>query len=153
MKLVGVRSTASDDGLVAVLLEEGGPGMLAAPLTAREGLSLSSLSKGLPPSWLPLLGRCLEAAAAAVCGTVLDVGPDGESLASLRVANRDLTEVMVHCTPGEALILAAAGDLEIAASDRLLSQQGVDLDEPSVHESVARMRAQLDQARVDDFLP
>jgi len=42
MQLVGVRSTDPDDGLVAVLVEDGGPAMLAIPVTAHEGLVLQA---------------------------------------------------------------------------------------------------------------
>nr|WP_234042973.1 DUF151 domain-containing protein [Actinomyces weissii] len=153
MRIVGVRSTATDDGLVAVLLEEGGPGMIAVPVTAREGLALSGMAQGMPPSWLDLLHRCLTAVRAQVIGGLVEVGPDGELLASLELTAGDGQAPLVHCTPGEAIVFASQTELGIRVSDRLLAQQGVDLGEPSVHETVARMRDQLQGARVDDFLP
>ena len=56
MQLVGVRSTNPDDGLVAVLVEDGGPAMLAIPVTAHEGLVLQAHGSYHSPSWPRLLG-------------------------------------------------------------------------------------------------
>ncbi|WP_172458376.1 bifunctional nuclease domain-containing protein [Actinomyces bovis] len=147
-----MRSTAADEGLVAVLLEERGPGMIAVPVTPREGLALSAVANGLPPTWLKLLHRCVVAAEGDVEGVSVNVGPDGELLGSLEL--RACTGIMrqVSCTPGEAVAVASAAELRICVSDRLLAQQGVDLGEAPVHELMAKMRDQLERARVDDFL-
>nr|WP_235984729.1 DUF151 domain-containing protein [Actinomyces trachealis] len=153
MKLIGVRSTVADEGLVAVLLEEGGPGMIAVPVTPREGLALSGVTNGLHLSWLGLLHRCVTATEGRVEGVCVNVGPDGELLGSLELRACSGSVQEVACSPGEAVSVAAAADLRICVSERLLAQQGVDLGEVSVHESMAKMRDQLKRAQVDDFQP
>ena len=60
MQLVGVRSTDPDDGLVAVLVEDGGPTMLAIPVTAHEGLVLQDHGSHRSPSWPRLLDDAVE---------------------------------------------------------------------------------------------
>ena len=55
MTLVGVRSTAPSRGLVAILVENGGPAVLAVPVNAREGLLLSAGRSARTPGWTPVV--------------------------------------------------------------------------------------------------
>ena len=73
MQLVGVRSTNPDDGLVAVLVEDGGPAMLAIPVTPHEGLVLHAHGPHRSPSWPRLLDDVVEALGGRIGRTELDV--------------------------------------------------------------------------------
>ena len=83
MQLVGVRSTNPDDGLVAVLVEDGGPAMLAIPVTAHEGLVLQAHGSYRSPSWPRLLDDVVEALGGRIGRTELDVDDDARLVARL----------------------------------------------------------------------
>ena len=85
MQLVGVRSTNPDDGLVAVLVEDGGPAMLAIPVTAHEGLVLHAHDSYRSPSWPRLLDDVVEALGGRIGRTELDVDDDARIVARLVV--------------------------------------------------------------------
>ena len=86
MCLVGVRSTSPDAGLVAILVERGGPGMLAVPVGVREGLSLAAGEVGPATSWTGLMSRCAEAAGARLSHVRLDVDDDARLCAAVVLA-------------------------------------------------------------------
>ena len=77
MTLVGVRSTAPSRGLVAILVENGGPAVLAVPVNAREGLLLSAGRSARSPSWTALLEQTCRALDGRIRSAELDV--DAES--------------------------------------------------------------------------
>ena len=85
MCLVGVRSTSPDAGLVAILVERGGPGMLAVPVGVREGLSLAAGDVGPATSWTGLMGRCAEAAGTRLSHVRLDVDDDARQIGRAHV--------------------------------------------------------------------
>ena len=86
MTLVSVRSTTSQNGLVAILVEDGGPAMVAVPVTPREGLLLSSgeaseVMRTL--TWTTLLGQTCRALGGRVSAVELDVDADAALCASV----------------------------------------------------------------------
>lgn len=149
MCLVGVRSTSPDAGLVAILVERGGPGMLAVPVGVREGLSLAAGEVGPATSWTGLMGRCAEAAEARLSHVRLDVDDDARLCARvvLELAPRHglgpRLPVCVDAAPGDALVLAGALGLDIRASSEVLRLRGVDLGEESAQARFERWRMEL----------
>ena len=149
MCLVGVRSTSPDAGLVAILVERGGPGMLAVPVGVREGLSLAAGEMGPATSWAGLMGRCAEAAEARLSHVRLDVDDDARLCARvvLEPAPRHglgpRLPVCVDAAPGDALVLAGALGLDIRASSEVLRLRGVDLGEESAQARFERWRMEL----------
>lgn len=149
MCLVGVRSTSPDAGLVAILVERGGPGMLAVPVGVREGLSLAAGEVGPATSWTGLMGRCAEAAGTRLSHVRLDVDDDARLCARvvLEPAPRHglgpRLPVCVDAAPGDALVLAGALGLDIRASSEVLRLRGVDLGEESVQARFERWRMEL----------
>ena len=61
---------------MAILVERGGPGMLAVPVGVREGLSLAAGEVGPATSWTGLMSRCAEAAETRLSHVRLDVDDD-----------------------------------------------------------------------------
>ena len=149
MCLVGVRSTSPDAGLVAILVERGGPGMLAVPVGVREGLSLAAGEVGPATSWTGLMGRCAEAAEARLSHVRLDVDDDARLCARvvLELAPRHglgpRLPVCVDAAPGDALVLAGALGLDIRASSEVLRLRGVDLGEEPAQARFERWRMEL----------
>ena len=149
MCLVGVRSTSPDAGLVAILVERGGPGMLAVPVGVREGLSLAAGEMGPATSWTGLMGRCAEAAEARLSHVRLDVDDDARLCARvvLEPAPRHglgpRLPVCVDAAPGDALVLAGALGLDIRASSEVLRLRGVDLGEEPAQARFERWRMEL----------
>ena len=149
MCLVGVRSTSPDAGLVAILVERGGPGMLAVPVGVREGLSLAAGEVGPATSWTGLMGRCAEAAEARLSHVRLDVDDDARLCARvvLEPAPRHglgpRLPVCVDAAPGDALVLAGALGLDIRASSEVLRLRGVDLGEEPAQARFERWRMEL----------
>lgn len=131
MRLVAVRSTSPDEGLVALLVQEGGPSILAVPVSAREGLSLSA-EAGSVGYWPPLLQRCLEAQGGRLEQVRLSIDDDAVLRADLVLAacqspGEQAPGRCVPCTPGEALMISNGCGLPVRASDGLLRLRGVDL--------------------------
>ena len=131
MQLVGVRSTDPDDGLVAVLVEDGGPAMLAIPVTAHEGLVLQAHGSHRSPSWPRLLDDLVEALGGRIGRTELDVDDDARIVARLIVETPACaSQVMtVACTPGEGLLLSGYHRFPVHASSSLTRLRAVDLSD------------------------
>ena len=131
MQLVGVRSTNPDDGLVAVLVEDGGPAMLAIPVTAHEGLVLQAHGSYHSPSWPRLLDDIVEALGGRIGRTELDVDDVARLVARLVVeAPACADKVMaVPCTPGEGLLLSGYHRFPVHASSSLTRLRAVDLSD------------------------
>lgn len=119
MCLVGVRSTSPDAGLVAILVERGGPGMLAVPVGVREGLSLAAGEVGPATSWTGLMSRCAEAAETRLSHVRLDVDDDARLCARVALG------------------------LDIRASSEVLRLRGVDLGEEPAQVRFERWRMEL----------
>ena len=126
MTLVGVRSTAPSRGLVAILVENGGPAVLAVPVNAREGLLLSAGRSARSPSWTALLEQTCRALDGRIRSAELDVDADAALRACL-VVSRDEREHRVLCTPGEALVVAQRLNRPVVASPTLLRLRDLDL--------------------------
>lgn len=167
MTLVGVRATDSSAGLVAILVEDGGPAIVAVPVTAREGLLLSGADDVTAPTWVDLFTRTCLALGAAPVDVVLDVDADAALTARIRlgragdrapraVNGEALTAApeALPCSTGDALMLAQRGGLGIAATERLLDMHRLDLASEGSEDHVAAWRQELealdgDAARVD----
>ncbi|QKD79722.1 bifunctional nuclease [Actinomyces marmotae] len=145
MHLVGIRSTQASTGLVAILVEAGGPGMIAVPVTAREGLVLSEPAPSTRPDWVSLLARSVQVLGGSLLQIRLGVDADARLVCGLAIAGRDERGEVgeVPCAPGDALVLASALDRPILASETLLRLRGVDLGEQTTHERMARWRRSL----------
>ncbi|MDU0348959.1 bifunctional nuclease [Actinomyces sp. MRS3W] len=151
MSLMGVRSTTPDSGLVAVLMEEGGPGMLAVPVGARDGLLLSTPEWSRRPTWAPFLAACVDAFGSSVLRVVLDVDDDG-GLCCTAVLDADTPTLStsVPCTPSDGLILASALSVPLLATGALLRLRGIDLGEEELQHRLQQWRRALDDAAAED---
>lgn len=152
MSLVSVRSTSPRRGLVAILVENGGPAVLAVPVSAREGLLLSGRGPIHAPTWTSLVGRICAALGGTVTDVGLDVDGDATLCAHLTVV-QDGGEYRVPCTPSEALVAARAQDLPVVASPAVLRLRGLDLGERELRQQLARWREELATAVVDEAAP
>lgn len=152
MHLVGIRSTAASTGLVAILVEAGGPGMVAIPVTAREGLVLSEPGPSTQPDWVGVLARSVQMLGGSILQIRLGVDADARLVCGLTLADRDEHGEVgeIPCAPGDALVLAGVLDRPILASETLLRLRGVDLGEQTMHERMARWRRSLATAIPDD---
>lgn len=147
MQLVGVRSTNPDDGLVAVLVEDGGPAMLAIPVTAHEGLVLHAHDSYRSPSWPRLLDDVVEALGGRIGRTELDVDDDARIVARLvvEVPEREDKVMTVSCTPGEGLLLSGYHRFPVHASSSLTRLRAVDLSDDRGAEKLAQWRRILSE--------
>ena len=132
MQLVGVRSTDPDDGLVAVLVEDGGPTMLAIPVTAHEGLVLQAHGSHRSPSWPRLLDAVVEA-----------LGGRIRLVVETPVRSSGVTTVA--CTPGEGLLLSGYHRFPLHASSSLTRLRAVDLSDDHGAERLEQWQRVLSQ--------
>lgn len=162
MTLVGVRATDSSAGLVAILVEDGGPAMVAVPVTAREGLLLSGADGVAAPTWVDLLTRTCRTLGAAPVGVVLDVDDDAGLTARTRLSrsgesvgdaagtgDAERTDAaspgeVLTCSTGDALMLAQRAGLRIVATKRLLDMHRLDLASEGSEAHVAAWRQELE---------
>ncbi|PHP52041.1 bifunctional nuclease [Actinomyces ruminis] len=151
MSLMGVRSTAPDSGLVAVLMEDGGPGMITVPVGARDGLLLSAPNHNRPPGWVTFLTACVDAFGAAILRVVLDVDADG-GLCANAVLDAPVPGLpkAVPCAPSDALVLADVLSVPVVATSALLRLRGIDLGEEALQQRMERWRRELDGAVPED---
>ena len=165
MTLVGVRATDSSTGLVAILVEDGGPAMVAVPVTARDGLVLASGDEVAAPTWIDLLTRTCRVLDAAPADVVVDADADARLTARIRLvrparpsAAADASahrapETVVACSTGEALVLSQRSRLGLVATERLLDAHRLDLASEGSEAHVAAWRQELaaldDGARID----
>lgn len=152
MHLVGVRSTTPNTGLVAILVEDGGPGMLAVPVTAREGIALSPEGGGRPPSWTSLVTHCTRMLGAEVTGVLLDVDADARLTAVMLVSRTPEPQAQgaVPSSPGDALVLSWAAQLPVWATEELLRLRGVDLSEETLQQRVDRWAMIVESLSAED---
>ena len=145
MQLVGVRSTNPDDGLVAVLVEDGGPAVLAIPVTAHEGLVLHAHGSDRSPSWPRLLDDVIKALGGSIRRIELDIDDDARIIARIVVkasAHTD-TGTAVPCTPGEGLLLSGYHRLPVHATSSLTRLRAVDLSDDHGAEQLKQWRRML----------
>lgn len=145
MQLVGVRSTNPDDGLVAVLVEDGGPAVLAIPVTAHEGLVLHAHGSDRSPSWPRLLDDVVKALGGSIGRIELDIDDDARIIARIVVkasAHTD-TGTAVPCTPGEGLLLSGYHRLPVHATSSLTRLRAVDLSDDHGAEQLKQWRRML----------
>ena len=147
MQLVGVRSTNPDDGLVAVLVEDGGPAVLAIPVTPHEGLVLHAHGSDRSPSWPGLLDDVVQALGGRVRCTELDVDDDARIVARIVVVTHAGADqaTTVPCTPGEGLLLSGYHRLPVHASSSLTRLRAVDLNDDHEADHLAQWRRVLSE--------
>lgn len=147
MQLVGVRSTNLNDGLVAVLVEDGGPVVLAIPVTPQEGLVLHAQGSERSPSWPGLLDDVVQLLGGRIRRTELDVDDDARIVARIVVVASEGTDqaTRVPCTPGEGLLLSGYHRLPVHASSSLTRLRAVDLNDDHGADHLARWRRVLSE--------
>lgn len=149
MTLVSVRSTTSQKGLVAILVEDGGPAMVAVPVAPREGLLLSAGETTRAPTWTTLLGRACRALDGRIDAVELDVDADA-ALCACVVLVQDEAEHRVPCSPAEALVAAQSLGCPVLATAGLLRLRGLDLDARQLCLRFAQWRQELETLAVDE---
>ena len=149
MTLVSVRSTTSQKGLVAILVEDGGPAMVAVPVAPREGLLLSAGETTRAPTWTTLLGRACRALDGRIDAVELDVDADA-ALGACVVLVQDEAEHRVPCSPAEALVAAQSLGCPVVATAGLLRLRGLDLDARQLCLRFAQWRQELETLAVDE---
>ena len=152
MTLVSVRSTTSRKGLVAILVEDGGPAVIAVPVTPREGLLLSSgeaseVMRTL--TWTTLLGQTCRALGGRVSAVELDVDADAALCACVVLLQGEI-EHRVPCSPAEALVAAQSLGRPVVATAGLLRLRGLDLDAQGLCLRFAQWRRELEAVAVDE---
>ena len=149
MTLVSVRSTTSQKGLVAILVEDGGPAKVAVPVAPREGLLLSAGETTRAPTWTTLLGRACRALDGRIDAVELDVDADA-ALCACVVLVQDEAEHRVPCSPAEALVAAQSLGCPVVATAGLLRLRGLDLDARQLCLRFAQWRQELETLAVDE---
>ena len=144
MTLVGVRSTAPSRGLVAILVENGGPAVLAVPVNAREGLLLSAGRSARSPSWTALLEQTCRALDGRIRSAELDVDADAALRACL-VVSRDEREHRV--------LVAQRLNRPVVASPTLLRLRDLDLAGDDLRLQLTRWRGELTVVAADEGAP
>ena len=155
MTLVSVRSTTSQKGLVAILVEDGGPAMVAVPVAPREGLMLSAGEADeaeqtmRAPTWTTLLGQACRVLGSRIDAVELDVDADAALCACVVLVPGE-AEHRVPCSPAEALVVARSLGCPTVATARLLMLRGLDLDAQELCLRFAQWRQELEAMAVDE---
>lgn len=146
MRVVTVRQTSPDEGLVALLVEEGGPSMLAIPVSAREGLMLSG-EAGTGDTWPFVLASALTTCGFRLIALDIDIDDDAALRCSLRVTSAvsggEEQQRSVACSCGDGLIAASVCGIPVVASAAALRLRGIDLTEESISAKVVAWRADI----------
>lgn len=154
MTLAAIRSTALGDGLVAILVEVGGPGVLAVPVSAREGIVLSAPDVVPLPTWPDLITRVCRMWGGRAVRVLLDVDEDARLSGAVVLADLkgrpDEPETRVSCAPADGLVLAEVLSVPIVASAELLRLRQEDLGDEAMSDRLAAWRAELAQATSAD---
>ena len=143
MTLMSVRSTTSQKGLVAILVEDGGPAVVAVPVNPREGLLLSAGESARTPTWTALVDQVCRTLGGEIDAVELDVDADAALCARVLLSQ-------VPCAPAEALVIAQCLERPIAASDKLLQLRGLALDAQELSLRFARWREELATMAADE---
>jgi hypothetical protein avisC_09011 len=149
MTLMSVRSTTSQKGLVAILVEDGGPAVVAVPVNPREGLLLSAGESARTPTWTALVDQVCRTLGGEIDAVELDVDADAALCARVRLSQGG-TAHQVPCAPAEALVIAQCLEHPIAASDKLLQLRGLALDAQELSLRFARWREELATMAADE---
>ena len=149
MTLMSVRSTTSQKGLVAILVEDGGPAVVAVPVNPREGLLLSAGESARTPTWTALVDQVCRTLGGEVDAVELDVDADA-ALCARVLLSQGGTAHQVPCAPAEALVIAQCLERPIAASDKLLQLRGLALDAQELSLRFARWREELATMAADE---
>lgn len=155
MTLVAIRSTAQGNGLVAILVEDGGSGVLAVPVSAREGIVLSAPDIAPLPTWPSLITRVCRTWGGRAERVVLDVDDDARICGAVvltEIQGRP-DEAWVPCAPSDGLILAEVLSVPITASKALLRLRQEDLGDEALSDRLVAWRAELTQATSADANP
>lgn len=148
-----MRSTAETRSLVAILVEEGGPGVLAVPVSARAGVVLEAPSCGETPGWVLTLLQTARTLGGGVERVLLGLDADAGLTCTLGVdgpygisASR---EVPIY--PEDGLVLARCACLPLLAEDDVLRLRGLDLSERTIDERVSMWRRSAPEVLPDDL--
>lgn len=153
MTLAAIRSTALGHGLVALLVEADGPGVIAVPVSAREGITLSAPDVAPRPTWPDMVAGLGDVLGGRAEQVLLDVDADARLCASVVLAHgagEEPRRTTVACAPSDGLLLAQALSLPITASEPLLRLRQVDLDSEDLCDRLAAWRAELAHATASD---
>lgn len=132
MRLVDIRSTEPERGLVAVLVEDGGPAVLAVPVTARQGLALQGCQVGRAPSWAGVVEDLVHTLGGRLIRLELDADADARIIARLVLDAADGGEpVTVPCGAGDGMVLGCTQSVPLLASAEALRLRAWDFTDPT----------------------
>ena len=104
---MSVRSTTSQKGLVAILVEDGGPAVVAVPVNPREGLLLSAGESATIPTWTTLVEQVCQTLGGEIDAVELDVDADAALCARVLLTQGE-TAYQVPCALQRRWLLRSA---------------------------------------------
>lgn len=154
MTLAAIRSTSLGNGLVAILIEVGGPAVLAVPVSARDGMILSAPDVAPLPTWPGLVTEVCQTWGGRAEKVLLDVDEDAHMSGAVVLTETSHgpgeATTQVPCAPADGLMLAEVLSVPIVASAALLRLRQEDLGDEALSDRLAAWRAELAQASSAD---
>ena len=149
MTLMSVRSTTSQKGLVAILVEDGGPAVVAVPVNPREGLLLSAGESARTPTSDRSSGPGLSnlgVRSTLLSSMLMPMPRCALVCCSLRAERRTRYRAPLQ----RHWLLRSCLERPIAASDKLLQLRGLALDAQELSLRFARWREELATMAADE---
>ena len=153
MELVGVRIELPSNQPIVLLKEQSGARYLPIWIGAVEATAIAYALEGMMPQrpmTHDLLKNATESLGATVSRVTVTELRDNVFYADL-VFSLNGDEIHVSSRPSDAIALAARSGAELFASQSVLDEAGIELQDESEEEAVAQMREFLDQIDPADF--
>ena len=155
MDVVGVRVELPSNQPIVLLKEQSGSRHLPIWIGGSEATAIATALEGItPPRPLThdLMRSVMDAVGALTTKVVITEMRDSVFYADLSI---DISgkEVHVSCRPSDAIALAVRTGTPVFALSGVLEDAGVVFEEePDAEDEVARFRAFLEEATIEDFL-
>lgn len=153
LELVGVRIELPTNQPIVLLREQNGVRYLPIFIGAVEATAIAFALEGVEtdrPMTHDLLQLSTDALGATVARVTVTDLQDGVFFADL-VFERDGEEIHVSARPSDAIALAARVEAPLFAVPEVMDEAGVEIQDESEEETVARFREFLDDITPQDF--
>lgn len=154
MTVVGVRVELPSNTPIVLLREQGGVRYLPIWIGAGEATAIASAMEGVEPprpQTHDLAAMIIADLGASIDRVVVTEMRDSVFYADL-VLTTQAGEVRISARPSDSIALAVRTNAPVFADSAVLAEAGIEIEEESEDQQVARLREFLEEATVEDFL-
>lgn len=154
MTVVGVRVELPSNTPIVLLREQAGSRYLPIWIGAAEATSIASAIEGIEPprpQTHDLASLIITELGAAVTRVVVTEMRDSVFFAEL-VLETEEGDVRLSARPSDSIALAVRAGAPVFADASVLAEAGIEIEDETEEEQVARMRELLEGATVEDFI-